>query len=150
MSQPASGNLHSNKKCHGAPPAKGDGLWQENSQGMDWPLKLAVHFNKHVGLGPTQPHLADIAEPGTHGSNQWSCGKLTQQPTYARGAPTQLCHVSSEFLICQLPFWKELEERLGNQKVWALIWKGLAQPKEATLPSRRQGGWGDLIRGHIW
>lgn len=33
-------------------------------KGRDQPLKLAMHANKHLGLGPTQPHPADITDLG--------------------------------------------------------------------------------------
>ena len=72
-SRPASGNLSSNEKCHGAQPAKGNGPTKRAIAGMDWPLNLAMYVNEHPPLGPTQPHSADITARGCR-PNQWSCG----------------------------------------------------------------------------
>lgn len=139
MSQPVSGKLNSNKKCHGAQPAKGDGLHQKDSLRNRLATKFGNAYQQTSRVSTTATAPSRYHWPG-HGIqpmvSQWT---PAQEPTCTRGAPPNWAMVSSEFLVFLLPFWKGAEERLENQKVWEFPWKIRTQLKVAILPAEVRG-----------
>lgn len=98
-----------------------------------------MHVNKYPGLVPTQPHSAHITDLG-HMDPANDVVVDTSTTNACPGcSPPKCAMVSSEFLKCQLPFWKGVTGKIRKSESESMYLEETNRTKRGYFSSPRLG-----------
>lgn len=116
-------------------------------KGIHWPLHLAVHVNKHPGLGPTQPHSADITDLEHKDLANDLVVDTSTTNACPGSSPPNCAMASSEFLKCQLPFWKGVTGKIRKSESESMCLEETNRTKRGYFTLQRVG---NLRLSNMW
>lgn len=149
MSQPVSGKLNSNKKYHGAQPAKGDGLHQKDSLRN----RLATNFGNAyqqtsrvstTATTPSRYHWPGTQDPINSLAVDTSAGTHMHQ-----GSPTQPSHGVIWVPRVSTAILERSRGKIRKSESLRISLENTDTTKGGYFTSRGAGAWSGLICGHI-